>query len=135
VLVRKSGFSETIRVQKLYETYKYLSGAYDLEVLTLPRIIISHVAVTQSITTTITVPLPGILSISKSFAGIGALMMKEGSEWVKIYSLNENSNNELIGLQAGDYEIIFRSKFSKRTSDSIVKKFSIKSGETTNVKL
>jgi len=135
VLVRKAGFDETIAVQKLYETNKYVRGKYDLEILTLPRIVIKNVEVTQSTTTTITIPLPGILSVSKSFSGIGSLMMREEKEWVKIYSLNENSTNELIGLQAGEYEIIFRSKFSKRTTDSVVKRFSIKSGETTNIKL
>ncbi|MFI5135169.1 MAG: VWA domain-containing protein [Chitinophagales bacterium] len=134
-LVRKSGSDETIDVQKLYETKKYLSGKYDLEVLTLPRMNIKNIAVTQSSTTTVTVPLPGILSVSKSFSGIGAVMLSDGDKLEKIYQLNENSNYELIGLQAGNYEIIFRSKFSKRTSETIVKKFSIKSGETTSIKL
>lgn len=135
VLVRKSGSIETIQVQKLYESNKYLCGLYDLEVLTLPRITIRNVAITQSSTTTITIPIPGIASISKSFAGVGSVMMKEGNEWVKIYQLRENSNNELIGLQAGEYQLVFRSKFAKRTSETVVKRVFIKSGETSTVKL
>lgn len=134
-LVRKSGSDETISVQKLYEIKKYLSGKYDLEILTLPRMIIKNIAITQSSTTTVTVPLPGIVSISKSFSGIGSIMQIDGEKLEKIYQLNENSNYELIGLQAGDYKIIYRSKYSKRTLETIVKKFSVKSGETTNIKL
>lgn len=135
VLVRKSGSGETIQSQKLYESKKYLCGRYDLEVLTLPRITIRNVAITQSSTTTITIPIPGIASISKSFAGVGSVMMKQGEEWVKIYPLKENSSNELIGLQAGEYEIIFRSRFAKRSTDTVVKRVIIKSGETTTIKL
>lgn len=135
VLVRKSGSDETIQVQKLYETMKYLCGRYDLEVLTLPRITIRNVAITQSSTTTISIPIPGIASISKSFAGVGSVMMKQGDKWVKIYQLRENSNSELIGLQAGEYELVFRSKFAKRTAETIVKRVTIKSGVTTTIKL
>jgi hypothetical protein len=43
----------------------------------------------------------GVLSLTKSFAGIGSVMMMENNELVKIYQLNENLNNELIGLQPG----------------------------------
>jgi Ca-activated chloride channel family protein len=135
VLVRKAGTEETIQVLNLNETLKYLSGNYDLEVLTLPRMQLKNVAVTQSTTTTIQIPVPGVLSLTKSFAGIGSVMMMENNELVKIYQLNENLSNELIGLQPGNYSLIYRSKFSKRTIETMEKKFQIKSGETSSVKL
>ncbi|MEO5674488.1 MAG: VWA domain-containing protein [Chitinophagales bacterium] len=135
VLLRRAGSEETIQVQNLQETVKYLSGKYDLEVLTLPRMQIKNVAVTQSATTTIEIPLPGILSITKTFPGIGSIMLIENNSEEKIYQLNENLNSELLGLQPGNYAIIFRSKFSKKTVDSITRKFQIKNGESTSVKL
>lgn len=135
VLVRKSGSEEIIQVQNLNETQKYLSGSYTLEVLTLPRIEIKDVVVTQSTTTTIQIPLPGVLSVTKTFPGTGAVMMPDGNQLEKIYQLNENLNNELIGLQPGNYNILFRSKFSKKTTETLEKKFQVKSGETTSIKL
>ncbi|HYV93712.1 MAG TPA: VWA domain-containing protein [Chitinophagales bacterium] len=135
VLVRKAGTEETIQVQNLNETQKYLSGSYDLEVLTLPRMQIKNVAITQSTTTNIQIPLPGVLSITKTYPGIGSVMLVQNNRLEKIYQLNENLSNELIGLQPGDYVILFRSKFSKKTTDTLRKKFQIKSGETTSIKL
>jgi Ca-activated chloride channel family protein len=135
VLVRKAGAEETIQVQNLNETQKYLSGSYDLEVLTLPRMQIKNVAVPQSTTTTIQIQLPGVLAITKTFSGIGSIMLVQNNGLEKIYQLNENLSNELIGLQPGDYVILFRSKFSKKTSDTIQKKFQIKSGGTTSIKI
>ena len=135
VLVRKSGSEEIIQVQNLNETLKYLSGNYNLEVLTLPRMEIKDVAITQSTTTTIQIPLPGVLSITKTFPGTGAIMMMEDSRLEKIYQLNENLTNELVGLQPGNYTILFRSKFSKKTTETIEKKFQIKGGESTSINL
>lgn len=135
VLVRQAGSDETLIVQNLTESIKFLSGKYDLEVLTLPRIQIKNVEVNQSTTTTVQVPLPGVLSISKTYPGIGSIMLQDGDALVKIYQLNENLNNETIGLQAGNYSIVFRSKFSKKSTETITKKFQIKTGEITSIKL
>lgn len=134
-IIRKEGQSETVAVQDMNTTVKYLSGTYDLEILTLPRLQISNVAITQSSTTTVKIDVPGLVSITKTFPGYGSVFMNEKGALVKIYSLNENLSNELVGLQAGEYTVIYRPKASKKTTESITKTFQIKSGQSTQLKL
>lgn len=134
-IVRKAGSSETVMVQDMNTSYKYLSGSYDLEVLTLPRLQIKNVLITQSSTTSVVVDVPGIVNINKTYPGYGAIFMNENGQLVKIYTLNENLNNELVGLQAGEYTVIFRPKSSKKSTDTITKTFQIKSGASAQLKL
>ncbi len=134
-IVRKSGSMETVQVQDMNTTFKYLSGSYDLEVLTLPRIRLENIAITQSSTTTVKIDVPGVVTISKTFPGYGAIFSNDNGRLVKIYSLNENLSNELVGLQAGEYTVIFRPKSSKKTTESITKTFQIKSGQSVQLKL
>ncbi|MEP7128565.1 MAG: VWA domain-containing protein, partial [Chitinophagales bacterium] len=94
-IIRKAGSNETVMVQDMNTTSKYLSGSYDLEVLTLPRLQIKNVAVTQSSTTTVKIDVPGLLNISKTYPGYGAIFMNDNGNLIKIYALNENLSNEL----------------------------------------
>jgi len=134
-LVKKESTGETVAVMDMNTTMKFLSGAYKLEVLTIPRMQIDPVNIKQSSTTTVKIEVPGVLNLVKTFAGYGAIFITEKGRFVKIYELNENLTNELVGLQAGEYTVIFRNKSSKKTSESITRKFQIKSGESLQLKL
>lgn len=134
-LVKKAGSDEVIMVQDLNTTVKYLSGSYDLEVLTLPRIEIKNVAITQSSTTSVKVEVPGVLNLVKTYPVYGAIFITGKEGLVKIYELNENLNNELVGLQAGNYTVIYRTKTSKKTTESAVKTFQVKSGSSQQLRL
>jgi Ca-activated chloride channel family protein len=134
-IVRPAGVPKTVLLQNINTIEKYLSGKYDLEVLTLPRINIRNVEVTQSTTTTVKVEVPGVLSISKTYAGYGGIFVNDNGRLLKIYDLNETLSNELVGLQAGDYTLVYRSKLSKKTSESVRRNIHIKSGESVTVKL
>lgn len=127
--------SVLIDVLSLGETQRYLCGSYRLEVLTLPRLQYDSLVITPATTTVVTVPAPGILSLSKSYLVTGSLFYLQGSQWIKLYSLNENLNSELIGLQAGSYALVYRPKASRRSRDSKVVPFTIKSGATTSLRL
>jgi Ca-activated chloride channel family protein len=114
---------------------KLLSGNYNLEVLTIPRMQISQVSIKQSSTTTVKIEVPGVLNLVKTFPGYGAIFIDEDGRLAKIYGLNENLANELVGLQAGEYTLVFRGKSSKKTTDSITRRIRIKSGESLQLKL
>ena len=126
---------ETVQVQDMNTSFKYLTGNYDLEILTLPRIQLKNIAITQSSTTSVKIDVPGVVTISKTFPGFGSIFINDNGRLVKIYSLNENLSNELVGLQAGQYTAIFRPKSSKKTTESITKTFQIKSGQSFQLKL
>tara|TARA_R110002072_G_scaffold150586_11_gene299090 strand:- start:790 stop:2136 length:1347 start_codon:yes stop_codon:yes gene_type:complete len=134
MVIRKKNDKQILHVQDFNTSEKYLAGTYDIEILSLPRYI-QEVIIDPFKTTTVSIPPPGILSLSSSSSGYGSIMMQEGNEWKWIYDLSSETNRQSIIIQPGNYRVVFRSKTSKNTEYSITKKFSINSGTTTTVKL
>ena len=135
-IVRQDGRMETLNVQYFGTTEKYITGKYDLEILTLPRIYINDVEIKQSHTTSISIPLPGIAVIEKKASGYGGIYLVENNELKWMYNFRDNTEQrETIVLQPGTYKAIFRAKYSKRSFFSVEKMFTVESGKSVNVKL
>lgn len=134
-IVRKSGEGETLNVQNFGDNKKYLCGNYDLEILTLPRIYMNEVKISQGKTTTIDIPLPGIVVIRKSVNGFGSLYVERGNKLEWIYELRENILQETLVLQPGNYRVVFRSKNAERAMYTIENSFTVLSGGTSNINL
>ncbi len=134
-IVRKGGSYQTLNVQNFGETEKYITGKYDLEILSLPRINLKDIDISQSKTTTIEIPEPGIAVLRKSFNGYGTLLLNDKNKLTRIYELNETQTMETIYLQPGSYRILFRPKNSRSTIYSVEQSFIIESGKTTEVQL
>lgn len=136
VVVRQSDNKQTINVQNLNKKEKYLVGKYDLEVLSLPRLLIENVEIGQSSTTTIEIPECGTLRIDKQPSDItGSIFLKSEQEtkWVK--NLDEGSSKELVDLMPGEYLIVAKSKSSQKVKQTIVQEVKIESNKTTNIVL
>ncbi len=133
-LVRKSGSSKTIDVLDANNIGKYLVGKYDVEILTLPRILLKDVQVNQSKTTTLQIPSAGLLSVLKEYI-IGAIYVQEGDEFKEIYQMNTDATRETIALQPGKYKIIAKSKYAKTAEATIEKSFELNSGSSLSIKL
>ncbi|MFL5762703.1 MAG: vWA domain-containing protein [Bacteroidia bacterium] len=134
-IIRKSGESQTLHVQTLNTTEKYIVGKYDLEILTLPRIKLDKVDVAQSKTTFIEIPQSGIVTIAKPTEGPGSLYLEENNKLVWVCNLNSALTNETIVLQPGKYRVEFRPKNARESIYTIEKRFKIESGISTQVKL
>lgn len=134
-IVRKSGSFQTLNVQNFGETEKYITGKYDLEVLSLPRITLQEVDISQSRTTTIEIPEPGIAVFRKSFNGYGTLLLNDKNKLKRIYELNENLTLETLYLQPGSYRIVFRPKNARSSLYTVEQSFIIESGKTTDIQL
>jgi Ca-activated chloride channel homolog len=134
-IVRQKNNPITLNIQSFGEVKKYLCGSYDLEILTLPRLIMKDVLITQSKITAIDIPLPGIAVIKKSVKGFGSLYVEQNGilEW--IYDLRENQLNENLVLQPGNYKVVFRSAQTDKSIYTLDYDFSIFPGGTTNVNL
>lgn len=135
-IVRREGSMETINVQDIDQPEKYITGTYNLEILSLPRFYVNDVKITQSHTTTVDIPVPGIAVIQKSTRGYGSLYLeKEGRlEWV--YTFRDTGlPQESLVLMPGLYRAVFRSRYVDRSFFTIERSFEVKSGLTTNVKL
>lgn len=134
-IVRKKGEMNTLNVQKVDKKQRYLVGSYDLEILTLPRMIVNGIQVSQSHTTTVEVPQPGMVHIMRKSKGVGDVFVKDGLGLNWIYSLNSELTSESVPLQPGDYKVVFRPLGSKRTYYTIEQDFTIFSGKSQLVEL
>ena len=134
-IVRKSNEMNTLNVQEVNDVEKYLVGKYDLEILTLPRILVPAVEIKQSHTTTIDIPQHGMITFIMSSVGFGSIYLEtpDKTEW--IYNLNPNSNKETVVLQPGTYRVVFRPKNSNRTFYSVDKIFTISAGGSISLGL
>jgi Ca-activated chloride channel homolog len=135
-IIRKEGSKETINIQDFDQTEKYIIGAYDIEILCMPRIIVKDVIIAQSHTTTVDIPLPGRAVIQKSTNGYGSLYVEEKNHLTWIYNMKDTPlQQETLYLQPGKYRVVFRSKYSNKSSYSVEKSFNVEPGQTVNVKL
>jgi Ca-activated chloride channel family protein len=134
-LVHKPGEEQTLNVQKINSKEKYLTGTYELEVLTLPRIIVRNVKIDQSKTTDVQIPAPGILTINKTFEAYGAIFIVEDKKMKKIYDLRLKDKQETIALQPGKYRLVYRSKFARTIHTTVDKEFEIASAGSLSLKL
>ena len=135
-IIRRQGSMETINVQDIDVSEKYITGTYNLEILSLPRIYINDVKITQSHTTTVDVPVPGILVIQKPTRGFGSLYLEKDGKLEWLYNLRDNGQpQESLVLMPGPYRIVFRSRYLEKSLYTFEKSMEVKSGITTNVKL
>ena len=112
---------------------KLLAGNYEVEVLTLPRIV-RRLAIRQGQETTVTYAAPGTLNITSDLKGYGSIYQlndDESQTW--IYGLPESSSKMNLPMQPGAYRLVFRTATSNASKFTDVRNFSIRSGQTTSV--
>ena len=112
---------------------KMLAGNYDVELLTLPRIV-QHVSVRQGMTTDVTYAVPGTLNITSDLKGFGSLYKlndDESQTW--IYNLPETSSRVNLAMQPGAYRLVFRTASSNGSKFTDVRNFTIRSAQTTSL--
>lgn len=133
VMDKKSG--EIINVQDFNDKQKYLVNEYTLELLTLPRITEDKVSVVQHKTTTVQVQQPGKLNIvSRGKYEMGIFRIHKGTtELVKTVNLSGQQN--IVVLQPGDYQLIYRESSTKETLSTKTVLFTVKSGEMKHINL
>lgn len=131
-VVRKTREAGILNVQSLNGTEKYITGSYDVEVLTLPRIYITAAGVEQSKTKSFDIPNAGMLQTKCLEPGDGCILVKRKDklEWVCNLS---TETIQTFYLQPGEYVAAWRSKSLKGSIYTIEKKFTITSDNQTVV--
>jgi Ca-activated chloride channel family protein len=135
VIVRSAGTMQTLHVQQFIEKQKYIVGKYDLEILTLPRTYIADVAISQSHTTTIEIPQPGIATFSKLGYGYGTVYLERKNKLELVATLSETKERETLSLQPGNYVAVFRPKQARGSIFTVERRFTVTSGASVAVKL
>lgn len=135
VIIRKHDDNKTLNVQYVESTEKYITGKYDVEILTLPRIIQQGVKVSQNTTTTVTIPPAGQVTINKPFPGPTSLYLDDGGKMVWVCNLDNNSLSETIALQPGNYHVVYRPQNVRQIIFSTDNTFKVEPGLSTNVNI
>ena len=133
-VVRKGGDMQTINVQQLNTTEKYIVGNYDLEILTLPRTYISSNQIEQSKTKSVDIASAGLLSLKSLESGDGCIMQEKNNKVEWVCNLT-TATQQSFYLQPGNYRIEWRSKSLRGSIYTIEKKFNIRSDQETKVDL
>lgn len=135
-LIRKNDVMQTLNAQNFGKSEKYIVGKYDLEVLTLPRLLLKDVEIKQSSTNTIKIPASGSTTFMKQGgAGFGSVYTDDGKTVVWVVNLNTSLQNEIIYLQPGKYKVVFRYGNSKQTLQTVNRNFEVRSGTPQTVRL
>lgn len=132
-IVRVKGEPGILNVQRSNEPFRYLSGVYEVETLTLPRRKY-QVTVEGNRTENILVPSTGVVNVNTITTGHGVLyeLKADGSaEWV--CNLDNQKSTFSMHLLPGYYKIVFRARQTKGSKYTAFKTFQLKSGETKTV--
>ena len=134
-IIRESGKTNTLHVQRTNTYEKYLVGNYDIEVLCLPRISFTNVEIKQNHESFLPIPPPGIVNIILPSRGYGGLYVKRGDQLEQIYTFKGKELQHKLTLLPGNYKVIFRAKSAKQYIYTNEKSFKLKSGESELIKI
>ena len=135
-IIRYPNNANTLHVMDANYSEKIIVGKYDVEILTIPRIVQRNVEIKQSYTTTLELPQPGRLTVfaltQQYFADLYQ-MDRNTLQWV--YKMPVENKTSSIIMQPGKYKIIYRAKGSYRSNQTFEREFIIQSGSSTNITL
>ncbi len=134
-LVRKAGQKSTLNNQKVNYSEKYLIGKYDIEIPTLPRLLINDVVISQSETTTIQIPRPGIITLNFGAEGYCGLFLEKKNNLEWIYNIDTRNKVTNLVLLPGNYRIIFKPRNAKSVYYTIDKSFEIEPGKSGTLRI
>lgn len=126
---------KSVNHQSFNTSERYLTGTYDVEVMTQPKKTFKNVKIKPKETTTLNIPRPGQVSISTSSNKLGSIYHFEGNQLKLVYDINPRLRREIVVLQPGKYTFVYRDQNAERAYKTEVKEFEISSGGTTKIKL
>ena len=134
VIVRRAGSGDRVAAQEMGETGQYLAGRYDVEVQTLPVTTLRGVEVRGGAATELSVPMPGMLVLSKP-KGIttGAIFRLRDGQVGFATDLNPSTAGERLLLQPGQYELVLHPQNATKYDKVQTKRFVIESSQTTKI--
>lgn len=133
--IMQNGKTQTLHVQQINTTDKYLIGKYDVEILTLPRIY-KTIEVSQSTTINLEVPAPGTFNYRCGNTIVAQIFVQnEAGKWDWVYNMSQTALSGYVDLQPGNYRLVYRQKNLASTSYTFTKDFRIMSNKTTTINL
>jgi len=135
-VVRKSNQVDIVHVQDFNGSNKYLTGEYDLEILSLPEIEMRGVLIGSNETKNITIPASGNLNVFFQTTGMASIYTTKLNRWQKVYDWgNVKTGAYELNLQPGEYDIVFKSSTKIGSESTYTKHVVMESGKVIRVKL
>ncbi|MFI5171807.1 MAG: VWA domain-containing protein [Chitinophagales bacterium] len=134
-VVRNNETGEIIYVQNFNTKHKYISGTYDIDILTLPRLHYENFEIKGGVDNKIEISLPGTLNISAIENKIFSIYMENNGKLEKIYESTLTGSPEFIPLLPGVYKIYSRSNIKKASVNTKEVNVTIKTGKTALIKV
>jgi Ca-activated chloride channel family protein len=132
-IVRQRHEMNTLNVQEVGTLEKYITGKYDIEILTLPRINLEGVSIDQSKTTTIEIPQPGLVSFITNSTGYGSIYTYDKGNLKWVANLDDMQTKETFVMQPGEYKVVYRPKASRESIYTTEKNFKVIGGTSVAV--
>jgi Ca-activated chloride channel homolog len=134
-IIRENGKMETLNYQKINEKEKYIVGKYDIEIPTLPKILLEDTEILQSHTTIVEIPRPGIVTFLSYSSGFGSIYIDQEKDMEWIINLDPDQKNQSLVMLPGNYIAVYRSRSSKSVMNTVIKEFTVSSGTSIAIDL
>ena len=132
-LIRIKGQSGTLNTQQSNLNFRYLTGQYEVETLTLPRRTFDAEILFDK-TKTILLPAPGVVNFNTITTGYGSLYeIKPDGTQAWVCNLNDLKSQFSLTLLPGQYKIVFRVRQTPGSKYTGFKKFTVNAGQTSMV--
>jgi len=136
-IIRRTNELKTLHNQEVGKIERYLTGKYDLEIPTIPRTYFKGVTIQQGKTKILEIPEPGLLNVRDFYEGYAHFYQLKKGKATLVHQLDWNGrvSNKLFAFQPGKYKLVYRAKNAKGSNYTVVKKFTIRSGATSEVNI
>jgi len=134
-IIRQNDDAKTLDVQNFNSDRRYLTGTYNIEVLTLPRLQFNDIKINQYETTKIQIDRIGRVIIYASELKSVSIYTNKDGNWEMIKTLPTVNEKTTLDLLPGEYQLVYRSNIYKISHLTETKPFKISSGKTTNINL
>lgn len=128
-IIRESGSSQSIHSFDAGRKQKLIVGAYDLEIMTLPRTYVSSVKIEQGKLKKVSIEQPGTVVINFRNPSFATLLHEKGDVLTDIYEFSPDKTHYKLRLQPGYYRVVFREQHSRSAKTSAEFRFKVKEGD------
>ncbi|MDD2634476.1 MAG: VWA domain-containing protein [Bacteroidales bacterium] len=128
-IVRNTGIPETLYILDADKRQKLITGLYNIEVLTMPRLYFDAVNIEQNGYNHIVIAEPGEVIINFKTPSYGTLLHEHGDILTNLYDFKPGQTHYKFRLQPGYYRIVYREKNKHKSINTGETKFRVKSGD------
>ncbi len=134
-IVRESGTPDIVNVQDFNTDQDYISGIYDFEILTVPKLDLYNQELNPGKPTVIKIDPAGTLNLNAAEPGVASIYADHDGKLEKLYDFGSIKATTTLEMQPGEYILFWRPDKGKQSILTEQINITISSNETLNEKL